>query len=169
MRDEQPLRSGVEDEIAFHVEMQTRRYIAAGLDPQSARERALQRMGDLERTRRDCQPITLSKETDMERAAWWQGLRQDAVYAWRVLRKAPAFTGTALLTIALGIGATTAIFSVVNAVLLRGAPYPHADRVDVIWNTYAELSEAAVAAAEFADIEEMSRAFDADVWRPRAR
>ena len=161
MPDDRPPRPDVEDEIAFHVEMQTRRFVADGLDPQSARERALRRMGDLERAREDCQRITLSKETDMERAAWWQGLRQDAVYAWRVLRKAPAFTGTALLTIALGIGATTAIFSVVNAVLVRGAPYPHADRVDVIWNTYSELSEAAVAAAEFADIQETSRAFDA--------
>jgi predicted permease len=158
-----PLRPGVEDEIAFHVEMQTRRFVAAGLDPQTARERALQRMGDLERTRQACHCITLEKETDMERAAWWQGLRQDAVYASRVLRKAPAFTATALVTIALGIGATTAIFSVVNAALLRGAPYPHADRVAVIWNSYAAtgLSEAAVAAAEFADIQETSRAFDA--------
>ena len=69
---------------------------------------------------------------------------------------------TALLTIALGIGGTTAIFSVVNAVLLRGAPYPHADRVAVVWNSYgAGPSEAAVAAAEFADIRETSKAFDA--------
>jgi putative ABC transport system permease protein len=152
----------VDDEIAFHIEMQTRRYLAAGFDPQAARERALRRMGDLEWARLACDRLTLARETDMERAAWWQGLGQDAVYAWRVLRKSPAFTGTALLTIAMGIGATTAIFSVVNAVLLRGAPYPHADRVVVVWNTYSTgLSEAAVAAAEFSDIRETSRAFEA--------
>ncbi len=163
MRDDRQAPGDVDDEIAFHVEMQTRRYIAAGFAPQAARERALRRMGDLERARQACERITLDKETDMERAAWWQGLRQDAVYAWRVLRKAPAFTGTALLTIAMGIGATTAIFSVVNTVLLRGAPYPHADRVVAVWNSYSlsGLSEAAVAAAEFADIRETTKAFDA--------
>ena len=161
MPDDQRGR-GVDDEIAFHVDMQTRRYVAAGVDPQTARERALRRMGDLERARQACHHITLAKETDMERAAWWHGLRQDAVYAWRVLRKSPAFTATALITIAMGIGATTAIFSVVNAVLLRGAPYPHADRVVVVWNTYSTgPSEAAVAAAEFSDIRETSRAFEA--------
>jgi putative ABC transport system permease protein len=161
VRDERP-EPGVDDEIAFHVEMQTRRFIAAGLDPQAARERAVRRMGDLERARQACHRITLDKETDMARAAWWHGLRQDAVFAWRVLRKSPAFTGTALLTIAMGIGATTAIFSVVNAVLLRGAPYPHADRVVVVWNAYSTgPSEAAVAAAEFSDIRESSRAFEA--------
>ena len=91
MRDDHR-HGGVDDEIAFHLEMQTRRYIAAGFDPERARERALRRMGDLDRARQDCERITLDKETDMERAAWWQGLRQDAVYAWRVLRKSPAFT-----------------------------------------------------------------------------
>ncbi|HYN08324.1 MAG TPA: ABC transporter permease [Vicinamibacterales bacterium] len=163
MRDDRPPPHQIDDEIAFHIEMQTRRYVAAGLDPHAARERALRRMGDIDRARNACTLISLAKETDMERTAWSQGLRQDAVYAWRVLRKTPAFTATVLLTIAMGIGATTAIFSVVNTVLLRGAPYPNADRVAVVWNSYAAtgLSEAAVAAAEFADIRDTSKAFDA--------
>jgi putative ABC transport system permease protein len=165
VRDDPRTPAGIDDEIAFHVEMQTRRYVAAGLDPASARERAIRRLGDIEGARLACQRISLEEDTNMARTAWWQGLRQDVTYAWRVMRKAPAFTATALLTIAMGIGATTAIFSVVNTVLLRGAPYPHATRVTVIWNSYAAtgLSEAAVAAAEFADIRDSSQAFDAVV------
>jgi len=164
--DDPKAPAGIDDEIAFHVEMQTQRYVAAGLDPAAARERAIQRLGDIERTRQLCHRITvqieMDKETNMERAAWWHGLRQDVIYAWRVMRNAPAFTLTALLTIAMGIGATTAIFSIVNTVLFRGAPYPNANRIGVIWNSYSAtgLSEAAVAAAEFADIRDTSQAFD---------
>ena len=63
---------------------------------------------------------------------WLPTLLQDAKFAVRVLARTPFFTGTALLTLAIGIGATTAIFSVVNAVLLRTLPYPNADRLYTI-------------------------------------
>src|SRR5688572_21226052 len=75
-----------------------------------------------------------------------QALIQDARYAVRVLTRAPLFTATALLTLAVGIGATTAIFSVVSAVLLRDLPYPNADRIMLVFNSYqqAGLEAAAV-------------------------
>jgi putative ABC transport system permease protein len=153
--------STVDAELDFHVDMQIRRYLDAGLTPEAARERALQRLGDLDRARQACDAITFNMETDMHKAAWWQDLRQDISYAWRVLRRSPMFTATALATLAIGIGANTAIFSVVNAVLLRTVPYPDADRVVMIWNSYGQigLSRAAVAAAEFADYREQQHSF----------
>ena len=152
---------GVDDELSFHIEMQTRRYVAAGLDPVAARARAVRRLGDLDRTRLACRAILDETGERMTGSAWHVGLWQDAAYAARMLRRAPLFAITALLTMAVGIGATAAIFSVVNAVLLRGVPYGDADGLVVIWNSYATgLDEASIAPAEFADIKEMQRAFE---------
>ena len=151
-----------DDELEFHLEMQTRRYMAAGLDREAARARALSRLGDLDDIRRQCASVAQQTESEMRRTAWWQGLGQDLRGALRAARKAPLFTATALATIAIGIGASTAIFSVVNAVLIKSVAYERADRLAVIWNSYGQvgLSEAAVAAAEFADIRERQRTFE---------
>ena len=141
--------------------MQTRRYEEAGLDHERARARARERLGDLQNTRDACRAIADQMETDMERTAWWQGVGQDVRYGLRLLRRTPTFTITALLTLAIGLGANTAIFSVVNTVLIKTVPYPAADRLALVWNSYgASLQHAAVAAPEFADIREQQRAFD---------
>ncbi|MEO6222984.1 MAG: permease prefix domain 1-containing protein, partial [Vicinamibacterales bacterium] len=123
------------DELEFHIEMQTRRYVETGLDPVAARAKAMERIGDIEAAVRASRAITPNPETTMKQP-WLPTLMQDARYAVRVLARTPFFTGTALLTLAVGIGATTAIFSVVNAVLLRTLPYPNADRILVFYNSY---------------------------------
>jgi putative ABC transport system permease protein len=151
----------VDDELEFHLEMQTRRYEAAGLDRDRARERARARLGKIEEARNACHAITDQMETAVERTKWWQGIGQDVRYGLRVLRRSPTFTITALVTLAIGLGANTAIFSVVNAVLIKTVPYPAADRLTLIWNSYgASLQHASVAAPEFGDIRAQQRAFD---------
>jgi len=98
----------------------------------------------------------------MLRFSWWQSVQQDVRYALRLLQRAPIFTITALVTLAVGIGATTAIFSLVNAVLLRPLPYPAADRAVMVFNSYRQSGpdEAAISPEEFADLRAQSRAFD---------
>ena len=68
------------------------------------------------------------------RASWFDGFRRDAAFGTRTLRKHPGFTATAIITLALGIGASTAIFSVVDTVLLRPLPYADADRLALVWS-----------------------------------
>ncbi len=165
-RDTKPpatIRDDIGRELEFHLEMLVRRYMAQGLSEADARARAKARVGATDRVRQECRAISARTETaPMARSSWLSTVRQDVRYALRVLRRTPLFTATALLTLAVGIGATTAIFSVVNAVLLRKLPYPAADRAMVIFNAYQQegLEQAAMSPEEFADLRAHSRSFD---------
>ena len=88
------------------------------------------------------------------------GLTQDVAYAVRTLRRAPAFTAIAVLTLAAGIGVNTAMFSVVDRVLLRPLPYAHAESLFVLWNTWAGTDRASVSNPEFLDFRERLRSAD---------
>ena len=124
-----PVDQEVDEELAFHLEMRTRELIAAGMDPAAARETAINRLGDVARLKRACVDIGRKRDREMRLTQWLEEFRDDVRFAARQLAHAPAFTLVAALTLALGIGATTAIFSVVHAVVLRPLPFPEPDRV----------------------------------------
>ena len=116
------------EELRFHIDEYTADLIRAGVPPGEAARRARVEFGGVETVRDDCRRA--------------RGLRlideavQDLRYAARVMRRAPGFTSTAVGTIALCLGANLSIFAIVNGVLLRPLPFPNADRLVRIYNTY---------------------------------
>jgi predicted permease len=128
----------VDDEFAFHLEMLVRHYRARGLDERSARDAAERRFGNRGVTRQDCLTIGHRRERRMTRVQSIDALAQDARYGLRTLVRQKAWTTVALLTMALGIGASTAVFSAVNSIILNPLPYRAADRVVMVWQTDAK-------------------------------
>ena len=124
-------------EVDFHIEMRTRELIEGGMSLAEARAEALRRFGSLDDVSAQCRAIGTERERTVRRTEFLSELRQDASFAVRQLIKSPAFTAIAVVTLALGIGATTAIFSAVRSVVLRAFPYAHPDRVMMVselWN-----------------------------------
>lgn len=119
----------VDDEFAFHIEECIDELVAGGMNPQLARETAMRRLHELEQVKETCRMLAMEQERSMRRTEWFDALQQDVAYALRNMRTQPSLTAAIVVTIALGIGATTSLFSVVNAVLLRPLPYADADRL----------------------------------------
>jgi len=122
----------VDAEIEFHLAMRARKLAAEGLDPAAARERALQLFGNLPAVRSACVTIDNERQRSVNRRDYLGALRQDTVHALRVLRANKGFTIVMLLILALGIGANTAVFSLIDALMRRSLPVPHPEQLVTI-------------------------------------
>ena len=147
------LERRLDAEIQFHVERQTDKLIAAGIPADEARRQALIRFGGVQ--------VMKDRTRDEVRSAPLERIVRDVGYASRALRRAPGFTGVAVLTLAIGIGTTTAMFSIVNAVLLRPLPYPQQERLIELVHTSPTVKELFASSAIYFGYRDFGRAFEA--------
>jgi predicted permease len=158
-RTARQIRADVDDELRFHLDSRVDDLVSQGLSPGAAREEAAREFGDVEEARRNLVRLDRGTEAARHRRDVMGEIRQDVVYAWRSLRSAPAFAITAVVTLALGVGANTAIFSVVDSVLLRPLPFPHPEQLLKVWSANPAKGERKTAVSPV----------DLDDWRAARR
>jgi predicted permease len=158
----------VGSELDFHLAMRVHDLQARGLDAETARRRALREFGDLESISKECRTIATRRNRKMKRVLWAGEFRQDAAYALRQFVRAPGFTLVAVLTLALGIGANSAIFSVVDGVLLKPLAYRAPERLVFLYSQFPTLGfeKFWVSPPEYREMQQNLRSFSRiGAWR----
>lgn len=125
----------VEQDLGFHVEMRVRELVQAGMAPEMARAEAIGRFGNIEEVKAECRGIGMKREREMRIKQWWNDWRQDLRHTRRQLLGRPGFAAAIVVTIGIGVGSSTTIFSAVDSVLLRPLPFAEQDRVVSLWQT----------------------------------
>ncbi len=141
-----------EEEIQSHLDLETDRLIAEGMTPRDARLTARKKFGNV--------AAAQERYHDAGRFVWLEQLAADVRYATRMLRKTPLFTAMAVLTLALGIGANTAVFSVVNGVLLSRLPYREPDRLATLWESLPDAPRIMISYPDYLDWKARNRVFE---------
>jgi predicted permease len=141
-------------EVRFHIDMETQKYVHQGMGPEDARHLALRNFGPMEKHKEEAR--------DARGVSWLEELVADLRYGARTLTKNPGFALVAVLTLGLGIGANTAIFSVINGVLLKPLPYENGDRLVLLQQsaTRANQQNFGVSIKELYDYREQLASFD---------
>jgi len=143
----------LDEELRFHVQQSTERNVASGMTPEEARRQALIEFGGVERAR---------EQTYEQRPGWWLGtVAQDMRYALRGFRRNPVFTIAVIATLAVGIGATTAVFSVVDRILFRSLPYAQDNRLVSVGTVHSLEKQEFMMGGFFFDWRDNQKPFEA--------
>ena len=157
-------KADVEREIALHLELRAREFEAAGMTPEAARAAALEAFGDRQEIEMEVKGIHQRTVERRRSREWTAELTQDLRVGLRMLRRSPAFAVIAVLTLAVGIGANTAIFSVLRSVLLRPLPYAQPEQLVQLWADHRQLGRAEpewLTPVDFIDMRDGNHTFSA--------
>jgi len=146
------VKSELSDELRFHSEQQVEKLVASGVPLDEARRRTRLAIGTHDHVHEEFR--------DASGVRFFETLMQDLHFAFRMLRKAPAFTATAILTLALGIGANTAIFSVLDAVVLRPLPFPSPNRLVHLTGKFSMGDQAGISPPDYVDYRAANHTFE---------
>jgi putative ABC transport system permease protein len=154
VRDGASMDRELNAEVQFHLEMETQKHISRGVPPDEARQLAIRNFGPMEKHKEEAR--------DARGVSWLEELLADLRYGARALRKNPGFATLAVLTLGLGIGANTAIFSVINGVLLKPLPYENGDRLVLVQQSAPLANQAnfGVSIKELYDYREQLASFE---------
>jgi predicted permease len=149
------LDAEIEEELRSHLELRIQRNIESGMSPEKARLAARLNFGGMESAREECR--------EAQRPVWVEQIAREARIGARVLWRSPGFAFVAILTLALGIGATTAVFTVANGLLLKPLPWPDSHRVMSVWEGKENnpQSQTPMAPAQFIDLARQAKSFKA--------
>src|SRR5215212_547865 len=152
--DRSALDRELDAELRYHVERQAAEYVAGGMTREEARRAALRDFGGVTRSKERCREARGVRPVE--------DLRQDVLFGLRVLRRNPVFSLVAIVTLGLGVGANTALFSITNAVVFRPLPFEEPERLLTLWECSAKSEEARVivSPANYLDWREQTRSFE---------
>jgi len=151
----------IDEELRFHLDMRAEELVEGGLTPEAAREEATHRFGDLTSTRAYCRALDRQTEQATRRSTLLDELRQDARFGARLLLKSPGFSVSAVLTLAIAIGANTTVFSLIRAVTFPSLPVAEPHRLACLWgvNPTRGVHVGPLSEADLADLREGTRSF----------
>src|SRR5262252_2721505 len=144
----------LDEELRFHIEQQTEQNIRLGMNPAEARHAARKTFGGVEQAK--------ERSRDARGVRWIEELWQDLRYGLRMLRRKPGFTAAAAISLALGIGANSTVFTFLNAILIRPLPYPEPERLVNLWERAPGSTGAnSVLPLNFVEWRDRARSFEA--------
>ena len=158
------IRREVEEEVRFHLERKVEALMARGLSREEAEREAARRFGDVDDVKEEMERMSRNRAWRERLDELRDGWRQDVGYAARQLLRSPLFTAVVVLTLALGIGANTAIFSVVDGILFRPLPFPDSDELVNVWSDVTERGgpdDEWLSFPNFHDLRERTRTLEA--------
>ena len=150
-RGQRRMLEDLDQDIRAHIEMETQDNIGRGMSPEEAHSAAMRKFGNMTRVKEETRDVWIS--------VWPEQLREDMRFAFRMLRKSPGFTFVVIITLALGIGANTAIFSVVDGVVLSPLPYHKPDQLVIVWAKKPLGGDIAPSYPDFEDWQRNTRSF----------